>query len=184
MGGNTRTFVIAGAVLIATSCGGSSPAAKSNGTDRFDFAAVTAAHGEFLAARKELADLEAWGGDVDAESLRSARARFDATYERDQKVLAVFLTLAVNERPDARETREGLRLFAESAVADARVLIDHGGDPARAVAVLERAEKPFRALGLVPPPAVVAGLEEARRRQARSPATGRTAPPGGSAGKD
>jgi hypothetical protein len=184
MGGSTRTLVIAGAVLIAASCGGNSPAVRSNGTDRFDFAAVTAAHGEFLAARKELADIEARRGDVDAESLRAARARFDATYERDQKVLAVFLTLAVNERPDAPQTREGLRLYAESAVADARVLIDRGGDPARAVAVLERAEKPFRALGLAPPPALVGGLEEARRRQGRHPATGRTARAGGSAGKD
>ena len=184
MGGNTRTLVIAGAVLLAASCGGGSPAAKSNGTDRFDFAAVTASHGEFLAARKELADIEARGEDVDTESLRAARARFDATYERDQKVLAVFLTLAVNERPDARETREGLRLYAESAVADARVLIDRGGDPARAVEVLDRAERPFRALGLAPPPGVVAGLEEARRRQAQHPATARTAPPAGPAGRD
>jgi hypothetical protein len=184
MGAHTRALVIACAAVFALSCGRGRTDAPSVGTPRFDLADVTAAHGEFLAAKRALADIEARGATADGAALRAARARFDAAYERDQKVLAVFLTLAVNQRPEASQTHDALRLYAESAVAAARVLIDRGGDAARAVAVLEGAERPFRALGLAVPPGLAAALEQARRQQAGRPRGGRIGPETRSPGGD
>jgi hypothetical protein len=165
MGGIARGSVTTGLLLLAVCCGARRPAAEPSGAARFGFADVIAAHGEFVAAKNTLAGMEARGGAADPGALRAARARFDAAYEHDQKGLAVFLTLAVNERPQAPETREGLRLYAQGAAANARWLLGHGSDPARALRVLEGAERPFRALGIALPPELAAALADARGRQ-------------------
>jgi hypothetical protein len=164
MGGIARGSVTTGMLLLAVCCAARRQVAEPSGAARFRLADVIAAHGEFVAAENALAGIEARGGGADPRALRAARARFDAAYEHDQKVLAVFLTLAVNERPNAHETREALRLYEQRAVANARWLLDHGGDPARALHVLESAERPFRALGVALPPELAAALADARRR--------------------
>lgn len=166
MGHTTRALGTAGTLLLAVCCGADRRDAATGGGAISGFRRVKAAHEAFVTAGKALAEAEARGGTADSDALRAARARFDTAYERDQKTLAVFLTVAVNEWPNARETREALALYATSAVANARLLLDRGGDPGHAVEMLEGAGYPFRVLGLPPPPELVTSLAEARRRQA------------------
>ena len=174
MGHSTRELLLASTLLLTIACGARGRSGAGDGGTAGALARLQAAHRDFAAAGAALADVEAQGAGAAPSAVAAARARFDTAYEGEQKALAVFLTLAVNERPTARETREGLELYATRAVELARLLLGRGGDPARAVAVLEGAGQPFRALGLPPPAELVACLREARQRQAGRGA----APPG------
>ncbi len=159
-------MIASGILLFVLSCGGDGAGAPPGGGTSASFARVQEAHEGFVAASAGLAEAEARSASEDPEVLRAARAGFDAAYRREQKVLALFLTFALNERPHSRETLEALALYAKSATANAGLLLRRGGDPARAVECLEGAERAFRALGLPPPPEVVRGLAEARQRVA------------------
>ena len=177
MGPTASRLAAAALLVLAFGCGGQSPGTARQGQPSAEFARVRVARAEFVSAREVLdhAQAEAAGGSADADALRRARSAFDATYERYQKVLAAFLTVALNERPANPETLEALGLYADAAVSNARVLLDRGGDASRALEVLEGAERPFRALGLAVPHDLAAMLELARRVQA-SPPTASPAP--------
>jgi hypothetical protein len=175
----TRLFSLAAcAVALAVSCSRGDRAAGASGAEPLAFTDVAAAHAAFLTAERHLAALEGRGGAADAAALETARQRYDAAYQQDQRTLATYLTLAVNQRPEAEETREALRLYGESALANARRLLDGGGDPARAVRLLEAAERPFRAVGAALPAGWASVLADARRRQGAPPAAPAPGPTG------
>ena len=171
MGLVTHRLAAAALLVLAFGCGGQSPGTSRQAQPSAEFAKVKTAHAEFVAARGTLerAQAEARAGGVDSNVLRQARFRFDSAYARYQKALAAFLSVALNERPANPETREALGLYADAAVANARILLDRGADRRRALEVLEGAERPFRALGLPVPTELATTLEEARRAQGSPP---------------
>jgi len=177
MGPTASRLAAVALLVLAFGCGDQARGTGQRAQPSTEFARVRVARAEFVSAREVLdhTQAEARGGSADADALRRAQSAFDAAYERYQKVLAAFLTVALNERPTNPETLEALGLYADAAVSNARVLLDRGGDASRALEVLEGAERPFRALGLAVPHNLAATLELTRRVLA-SPPTATPAP--------
>ncbi len=177
-GAATRHLAVASVLALAFGCGGQTPGTGHGSHENVDFARVRAAGAELVAAREALVRVqaEAQAGSADAEAVRRAQVAFNQAYITDQKALAAFLTVALNERPLRPEAREALGLYADAAVANARILLDRGGDVGRAVGLLEGAERLFRALNLPVPGDLAATLLEARRVQG-SPPTATPTPP-------
>jgi len=173
--GEIPARVVAVALLVLAPGCGERPRAQTSS----EFARVQVARTQLAAARATLdrARDEAQGEEADA--VRRAQSEFGAAYERYQKVLAGFLTVALNESPASPETLEALGLYADAAVSNARILLDRGGDANRAVTVLEGAERLFRALDVPVPRDLVATLERARQIQAGPPAATPTVPAAG-----
>jgi hypothetical protein len=177
-GATTRHLAVASMLVLALGCGGQTHGTGHGSQASAGFASVRAARAELLAAREALGrvEAEARDGRADALALRSGRSAFDAAYARDQHVLATFLTVALNERPGAPETREALGFYADAAVANARILLDRGGEARRAVEVLEDTDRLFRALNLPIPNDLGEALVGARRAQATPPTATPTPP--------
>ena len=161
------------AALVA--CGGRPERIPADFDLAGEYAKVRAAHANQSAARETLDRVMAGAptgpaaGGVIPASVRDAQAAFDRAYAREQRALAVFLNRALNAAPGRPETRAALALYAESAVANARFLLDRGGDRARAVEILEAAQRAYRAIGLPLPTDLTATLDEARRAPALVP---------------
>jgi hypothetical protein len=177
-GVTSRHLAVASVLALAFGCGGQTHANGHGSQATAEFGRVRAARAEFVAASEALdrVQAEAREGRVDAEAVRRAQSTFTVAYTRDQKVLAAFLTVALNERPGEPETREALGLYADAAVANARIVLDRGGDARRALEVLEDADHLFRALNLPVPNELAATLGKARRAQG-SPPTATPTPP-------
>lgn len=165
-------LAVASFLVLACGCGGQTPGAGQGPQENAEFGRVRAARAEFVAAREALdrVQAEAKAGSADAETVRRAQSAFNQAYVRDQKVLAAFLTVALNEGSSKPETREALGFYADAAVTNARILLDRGGDAGRAVGLLEGAERLFRALNLPVPGDLATTLLEARRVQGSPPA--------------
>lgn len=170
--GEMPARVVAVALLVLTLGCGDRPGAQTSS----EFARVHVARAELAAARATLDRARAEAQGEKADAVRRAQLDFSAAYERYQKVLAGFLTVALNESPANPETLEALGLYADAAVSNARILLDRGGDANRAVTVLEGAERLFRALDVSVPRDLTATLERARRVQASPPAATPTVP--------
>jgi len=170
MRGMVRHLVVAGTLALA--CCGPQPSDRRAREFKVQFARVRSARAELVAAREALNSSRAGGGGAaaDAGALRQAQDAFEAAYTRDQKLLAAFLNVALNESSGSPETREALALYTASAVENARYFLDRAGDGRRAVEVLEAAERCYRALGLPVPADLAATLARARRFQATPPA--------------
>jgi hypothetical protein len=177
-GATNRHLAVASVLVLTLGCGGQTRGTGHGSQAIAEFARVRAARAEFVAAREALdrVQAEAREGSADAEAIRRAQSAFNAAYTREQKVLAAFLTVALNDRPRTPETREALGLYADAAVANARILLDRGGDARRAAEVLEDAGRLFRTLNLPVPNDLAATLVEARRAQG-SPPTATPTPP-------
>ena len=177
-GVTTRHLAVASVLVLAFGCGGQTRGTGHSSQAIAEFARVRAARAEFVAVREALdrVRVEAREGSANAEAVRRAQSAFNAAYTRDQKVLAAFLTVALNERPTSPETLEALGFYADGAVSNARLLLDRGGDASRAIEILEGAERPFRALGVPLPHDLAVTLVEARRAQG-SPPTATPTPP-------
>lgn len=165
---------LGGAVAIAAiaACGGRSDGVPAGFDVATEFARVRAAQGDLTAARERLdrARAEAAAGAAPSPaSALDAQAAFDRAYARQQRALAVFLNRALNAAPGRPETRAALALYAESAVANARFLLERGGDRAQVIRILDAPQRAYRALGLQPPPELTATLDEARRAPAATP---------------
>ena len=170
MHGMLQNLAVAGALALA--CCGPQSGGRPGQDLAAQFASVRLARAELLAARATLERAQAGSGGAppDAGALHRAQAAFEAAYAREQKLLAAFLNVALNEHPDRPETREALAMYTESAVENARYLLGPAGDGRRAVEVLEAAERCYRALGLPAPDALANTLAQARRFQAAPPA--------------
>jgi hypothetical protein len=167
MRGMLRHLVVAGTLTFA--CSGPRPGDGRTQEFKAQFARVRSARAELVAARKALDRAGSGGAAPDAGALRRAQAAFEAAYTRDQKLLAAFLNVALNERPSSPQTREALTLYTEGAVENARYFLDWAGDGRRAVEVLEAAERCYPMLGLPIPADLSTTLAQARRFQATPP---------------
>lgn len=163
-------LAVAGTLVFA--CCGPQPGDGRTQEFKGQFARVRSARAELVAAREALDRARAGtrGAAPDAGALRKAQAAFEAAYTRDQKLLAAFLNVALNERSDSPQTREALALYTESAVENARYFLGRAGDGRRALEVLEAAERCYRALGLPIPADLATTLTQARRFRATQPA--------------
>jgi len=168
-------------------CGGSGNVAPA-----FDaaagYAGVTAARARLAAAHERLdraqaaASARASGDPAVPPELRDAQAAYDQAYTLNQRVLAAFLTTALNEAPKRPETRLALDAFAADAVANARLAVDLGADLDRPAEALGRAERAYGALGLPVPAELAAAGRELRQAAVRAaaattPTTSRPSPP-------
>jgi hypothetical protein len=97
-----------------------------------------------------------------AAQVKVAEERFEAAYGADQSALAEFLNEALNTQPKSTATLEALRLYADSAIRNARDFIDHSGDYRRAIELLETAQSYHDAVQAVVPDDLSAALAHAR----------------------
>lgn len=165
--------------MLATACGGRPEPASGRFDAAAEFAKVMAVHAQFASARDRLECAQAPGppGSPGETALsREAAAAYDAAFTRDQLALAAFLNQALNLAPDRPETREALGLYADAAVANARYLLDRGGDARQALEPLTAAERAYGVLGVPVPARLAAAAAEARRPPAPA-ATPTTAAP-------
>lgn len=153
-------------LVLAAACGGRPEPASARFDAAAEFAKVAAVHAQFASARDRLERAQAPGpsGSPGGAALaREAAAAYDAAFARDQLVLAAFLNQALNLAPDRPETREALGLYADAAIANARHLLDRGGDARQALEPLIAAERAYNTLGAPVPARLAAAVTEARR---------------------
>ena len=151
-------------LVLAAACGGRPEAASARFDAGAEFARVTAAHAQYVAARDRMERARAAAPGVAPEAAaREAEAAYEAAYTRDQLVLATFLNQALNLAPDRPETREALAMYAGAAAANARHLQERGGDGRLALEPLTAAARAYRTLGIPIPADLAAALAQARR---------------------
>lgn len=175
--------IVCAALVVA--CGGGSETPAPHFDVSGEYAKVIAARARLTSASKQLDHAQpgisgpATSPDISATDLTEARTAFDAAYAENQKVLARFLSMALNEAPERPETKEALDSFARDAVANARYVLDHAADRTKALEALARVERAYHELGLVVPHDLAAVLEEMRRApQVRSTPTAVPTPAG------
>ncbi len=166
--------MLASAAALAAACG-RAPSESPSGFDvAAEFAKVTAARATAAAARGRLAATPVPGGG-------DAHAEFDAAYARSQRLLARFLTVALNEAPGRPETKAALDLYAGDAVANANYAFEHDGNRTAALADLARARRAYEALGVAAPPAVAAAIDRLGREPRPTPTVSPAPAPGAGA---
>ncbi len=174
----TPWVVVSLTVAAAIACGG-----KKEEAPKLDLAGglakVKAAHAQHLEKAQALqqlrAELAALGEKpkLDAresqrkqeleEQVKTASKELDRVFSDDQNQLTAFLNAALNEAAQAAETREGLKIYADDAILNARDYMNEAGDYRRAVEILETAQGYFESIGAPVPAELQALLEEARK---------------------
>ncbi len=94
---------------------------------------------------EEKAELESLPGEI--EQLAS---QVDSDYEALQDKLATFLNLALNEFPEAPETKRGLEIYSEEAMVTAADHVKNAGDFKKAIEILATAKSYYEMAGLEP----------------------------------
>jgi len=182
-----RHFALMAVALLALACASRSDDLPSGFDIVSEFAKVTSAEAELSTARERLDSAQTGppGSDVAQGSaevrLKGAQAAFDAAYARNQRVLAGFLNVALNEAPDRSETKDALDLYARDAVSNGRYTAEHGGDRAAPLKALADVERAYRALGLGVPREVASEMEDLHHNPIPTPPIG-AHPPNATAG--
>lgn len=173
------TVVIAVTVVALVACGGK----KQEQAPKMDLgqqlAKVKALHAQHLekanavrALRAELAQLkeksrlsaeEAQRKQQLEEQIKQASKELDQIFTEDQNELAAFLNTALNDAPQAPETVEGLKIYAEDTILNAKDFMDEAGDYRKAVELLETAQSYFESISAPVPAELSSLLEEARK---------------------
>lgn len=178
---------VAVAILVAgalVGCSGESKEAKQKAAQLDEqFAqlqqsrdALAAARGELAAARTTVEEIEAIAErertDEQKATLEETSARVpeleasvDSAYEAYQGQLAEFLNLALNDFPASEKTAQGMQMYAEEAVYNARDIVSKSGDYKKAIDTLGTARGYYDAIGAEPAPVLletIAELEEWR----------------------
>jgi DNA repair exonuclease SbcCD ATPase subunit len=162
-------------VLVA--CGGKSEKSKTAFNADAELAKVKAARSALADARNQLEAVHSELKALDAkgklsaedeakkkqleEEVKQAQKKVDDAFSTDQQTLAGFLNVALNEMPDASQTREGLNLYAESAIRNAKEFIANNGDYSKAIDLLKTAQGYFEAVNAPVPDALTQELNTA-----------------------
>lgn len=172
------TVGVAVTVLALVACGGKKEekAAKINLGEQLG--KVKALHAQHLEKAKSLAELRAELGQLkdkpklDAaetqrkqqleEQVKQVSKELDKVFTDDQNELAAFLNTALNEAPQAPETLEGLKIYAEDTILNAKDFMNEAGDYRKAVELLETAQSYFESISAPVPSELKSLLEEAR----------------------
>lgn len=173
------TVVVAVTVALLAACGGKKEeqAPKINLGEQL--AKVKALHVQHLEKaralqnlRAELAQLkekpkldaaEAQRKQQLEDQVKQASKELDRVFTDDQNELAAFLNTALNEAPQALETLEGLKIYAEDTVLNAKDFMNEAGDYRKAVELLETAQSYFESISAPVPAELKSLLEEARK---------------------
>lgn len=97
------------------------------------------------------------------EKVKAVSRELDQIFTEDQNELAAFLNKALNDAPQAPETLEGLKIYAQDTILNARDYMNEAGDYRKAVELLETAESYFAAISATPPDELEELLKEAKR---------------------
>lgn len=171
------SILIAFLVVALSACGGGDKQASSTFDATAELAKVkqardvlNSARDELAATRTELTALNDTTRLTDDEKARKSELelqvkaledRFDEAYSADQAALANFLNVALNDLPQAPETREALELYASEAIKNAQERIAKAGDYGRAIDQLETAKQYFAAIEAPVPAELQAAIDEA-----------------------
>jgi small-conductance mechanosensitive channel len=164
--------------FVLAACGGKSQKGKTTFDAAAELAKVKAARSTLTEARSQLATLRSELDTLNAEhrlsaeqeahkkeleeQVKQAQKKVDDAFSIDQQTLADFLNVALNEMPDAPETREGLKLYADAAVHNAREFVANNGDYAKAIDILTTAKGYFEAVSAPIPAELTQELEQAK----------------------
>ncbi len=134
------------------------------------FAEVQQMYADLQKAREELEATKAALAEVEAipkrkrteedkariEELTARIEELTATtsdgYDALQEKLADFLTVALNEFPEAPETAQGLEIYAKEAIFNADDVIAKSGDYKKAIEIVQTAKNYYESIGLDPLP--------------------------------
>jgi hypothetical protein len=161
MNGKASMLAVA-VVALLVGCGGGKGSEKSTFNAAAELTKVKAVHATLTTAHDDLdkartalsafhaktklnASEEAEKAQLESR-LKQAQSAFDAAYNDDQRALTDFLNVALNDMPNAPETREGLKLYSDEAVRNARDFIANSGDYGKALDLLHTAEGYFEAV--------------------------------------
>jgi chromosome segregation ATPase len=124
-------------------------------------AAIRSAREELTSAKESVATIEAIAErkrtDEQKQQLEQLNAsmtdlegKVDAAYEDYQTRLADFLTLALNEFPNAPETDKALQMYATEAIYNADDIVRKSGDYKKAIDTVQSAKSYYDAIGKQP----------------------------------
>jgi len=175
----TPRILVGLVALSLLACGGQ----KKQEAAKVDLAAqlakVQALHAQHLAKAKELRELRSqlaalrdkakldqaetqWKAQLE-EQVKAVSKELDKIFTDDQNELANFLNVALNEAPQAPQTVEGLKIYAEDAMLNAKDYMDEAGDYRKAVELLETAQSYFQTVGAPVPQELSSLMEEAKK---------------------
>jgi len=97
------------------------------------------------------------------EEAKAVSKELDKIFTEGQNELASFLNVALNEAPQAPETLEGLKIYAEDAMLNAKDYMEEAGDYRKAVELLETAQSYFQSIGVSAPQELVSLLDQAKK---------------------
>ncbi|MGC8915908.1 MAG: hypothetical protein ACP5NF_02880 [Thermoanaerobaculum sp.] len=174
----TPKLVLAFTLVSLVACGGKKEAQAPKANLSEQLAKVKALHqqhlekaGKLRDLRGELATLKAKPKLDPSESQRlkdleaqvkEASKELDKVFTDDQNELAAFLNVALNDAPQAPETLEGLKIYAEDSILNAKDYMNEAGDYRKAVELLETAQSYFESVNAPVPQELKSLLEEAR----------------------
>ncbi len=173
------TVLVALTVIALGACGGKKEEQTAKVNLGEQLAKVKALHAQHLEKaqklrelRNELASLKA-KPKLDAaesqrkqaleEEIKQASKELDKVFTDDQNELASFLNTALNDAPQAPETLEGLKIYAEDTMLNAKDFMNEAGDYRKAVELLETAQSYFEGVSAPVPAELKSLLEEARK---------------------
>ena len=175
---SARVILASILACLVVACSGKQEQPLQGADASADLARITAARADLDrvwnaldALRDELAALDerprltpeetARRSDLDGK-VRAAEGQFEAAYSADQSALADFLNQALNTQPQGSATLQALRLYADSAIRNARDFVEHSGDYRRAIELLETARSYYEAVAAGVPDDLTAAIERAR----------------------
>jgi hypothetical protein len=162
-----RSAALIGLVALAlTGCGRSRTASRSGFDPQEAFQAVLELRDAADAARLDLArtarPVESWR----LEQSRSSRETAEHAY---REALVRFLNAALNESPQAPETRQALVLYAREVESTLEESGRLGGDGQGALEALTATSRACREAGVEEPPALRSALAKARAAAVPTP---------------
>jgi len=173
-----RTLVVGIVACCVFACSSKQEVPPAAAAATADLARIRAARGELEGAWNALDALRDEADALDAKQrptaeesarraelgtlIKGAEAQFETAYGADQSALAEFLNEALNTRPDDASTLAALRLYADSAIRNARDFVDHSGDYRRAIELLETARSYYEAVAAAVPADLTAAMAATR----------------------
>lgn len=130
-------------------------------TTREKLAAVKSQVAELKDSAKLTDDQKAKLAELEGQ-LKTLQSGYDDAFASDQTALANFLNVALNEMPQAPETREALRLYADEAIRNAQDFIDQAGNYGKALDLLQTSKGYFDAVNLPVPDDLAKAIDTAQ----------------------
>ncbi len=119
--------------------------------EELEAARVQLAEAEAVPARKRTDEIKAKIEELTPRIEELTQKTSDG-YDALQEKLAEFLTVALNDFPEAPETAKGLEIYAREAIYNAEDVIAKSGDYKKAIEIVQTAKNYYESIGLEPLP--------------------------------